>query len=77
MLNGMPHKQTSVSDKSVFAHVPCEILGGPSPTDTMVEVFTDLGALMLPDDDDLYLKKITTRVSQNQILHKNEDQPKA
>jgi hypothetical protein len=29
------------------------------------------------DDNDVYLKKITTRVSQNLILHKNADQPKA
>jgi hypothetical protein len=30
-----------------------------------------------PDnDDDVYLKKITTRVSQNLIIHKNADQPK-
>jgi hypothetical protein len=29
------------------------------------------------DDDDVYLKKITTRVSQNLILHRNADQPKA
>jgi hypothetical protein len=29
------------------------------------------------DDDDVYLKKITKRVSQNLILHKNADQPKA
>jgi hypothetical protein len=29
------------------------------------------------DDDDVYLKKITTRVSQNLILHKNANQPKA
>jgi hypothetical protein len=29
------------------------------------------------DDDDVYLKNITTRVSQNLILHKNSDQPKA
>jgi hypothetical protein len=28
-------------------------------------------------DDDVYYKKITTRVSQNQILHGNADQPKA
>jgi hypothetical protein len=28
------------------------------------------------DDDDVYLKKITTRVSQNLILHKNADQRK-
>jgi hypothetical protein len=28
-------------------------------------------------DDDIYLKMITTRVSQNLILHKNADQPKA
>jgi hypothetical protein len=30
-----------------------------------------------PADDDVYLKKVTTRVSQNLILHKNADQPKA
>jgi hypothetical protein len=30
----------------------------------------------LYDDDDVYLKKITTRVSQNLILYKNADQPK-
>jgi hypothetical protein len=29
------------------------------------------------DDDDVYLKKITTRVSQNLILIRNADQPKA
>jgi hypothetical protein len=29
------------------------------------------------DDDDIYFKKITARVSQNLILHKNADQPKA
>jgi hypothetical protein len=29
------------------------------------------------DDDDDYLKKITTWVLQNLILHKNVDQPKA
>jgi hypothetical protein len=29
------------------------------------------------DDNDICLKKITTRVSQNPILHKNADQPKA
>jgi hypothetical protein len=29
------------------------------------------------DDDDVYLKKITTRASQNLILHRNADQPKA
>jgi hypothetical protein len=29
------------------------------------------------DDDDVYLKKITTRVSQNLILHRDADQPKA
>jgi hypothetical protein len=29
------------------------------------------------NDDDVYLKKITTRVSQNLILQKNVDQPKA
>jgi hypothetical protein len=29
------------------------------------------------DEDDVYLKNITTRVSQNLILHKNSDQPKA
>jgi hypothetical protein len=36
-------------------------------------------ALIYPvyDDDDVYLKKITTRVSQNLLLHKNADQPKA
>jgi hypothetical protein len=28
-------------------------------------------------DDDVYFKKITTRVSQNLILHRNADQPKA
>ncbi len=31
----------------------------------------------LDDDGDIYYKKITTRVSQNLILHKNADQPKA
>jgi hypothetical protein len=29
------------------------------------------------DDDDAYLKKIATRVSQNLILHKFADHPKA
>jgi hypothetical protein len=29
------------------------------------------------DDDDVYFKKITTRVSQNLIRQKNADQPKA
>jgi hypothetical protein len=29
------------------------------------------------DDDNVYFKKITSRVSQNLILHKNADQPKA
>jgi hypothetical protein len=29
------------------------------------------------DDDDIYLEKITTRVLQNLILHKNADQPNA
>jgi hypothetical protein len=29
------------------------------------------------DDDDVYLKNVATRVSQNLILHKNADQPKA
>jgi hypothetical protein len=29
------------------------------------------------DDDVVYLKKITTRVSENLTLHKNGDQPKA
>jgi hypothetical protein len=29
-----------------------------------------------PNDDDVYFKKNTTRVSQNLILHKNTDQPK-
>jgi hypothetical protein len=29
------------------------------------------------DDDDVYFKKITTRVSQNLIQHKNADQSKA
>jgi hypothetical protein len=28
------------------------------------------------DIDDVYLKKITTRVSQNLILHRNADHPK-
>jgi hypothetical protein len=28
------------------------------------------------DNDDVYLKKITTRVSQNWILYKTTDQPK-
>jgi hypothetical protein len=28
-------------------------------------------------NDDVYLKKVTTRVSQNLIPHKKEDQPKA
>jgi hypothetical protein len=38
-----------------------------------------LEAIMTPyggDDDDVYSKKIITRVSQNLILHKNADQPK-
>jgi hypothetical protein len=29
------------------------------------------------DNDDIYLEKITTRVLQNLILHKNADQPNA
>jgi hypothetical protein len=32
---------------------------------------------MSDDDNDVYFKKITTRVSQNLFLHKNADQPKA
>jgi hypothetical protein len=35
------------------------------------------GGLPDDDDDDVYLKMITTTVSQNLILHKNADQPKA
>jgi hypothetical protein len=31
----------------------------------------------LDDNDDVYFKKITMRVSQNPILHKNADSPKA
>jgi hypothetical protein len=33
--------------------------------------------MIFSSDDDVYLKKITTRVSQNIILHKNTDQSKA
>jgi hypothetical protein len=29
------------------------------------------------DNDDVYFKKITTRVSQNLIQHRNADQPKS
>ncbi len=36
-----------------------------------------LSEVLNDDDDDVYLKKITTRMSQNLILHKNADQPKA
>jgi hypothetical protein len=37
----------------------------------------DRGMVRPDDDDDTYLKKITTRVSQNLILHRNADQPNA
>jgi hypothetical protein len=37
--------------------------------------FVDALAIFI-DDDDVYLKKITTSVSQNLILHINRDQPK-
>jgi hypothetical protein len=33
--------------------------------------------LITYDDDDVYVKKNTTRVAQNLILHKNAHQPKA
>jgi hypothetical protein len=36
-----------------------------------------LDSVALLDDDDVYLKKITTGVSQNLIQHKDTDQPKA
>jgi hypothetical protein len=35
------------------------------------------GSCCRGDEDDIYLKKITTRVSQNLILPKTVDQPKA
>jgi hypothetical protein len=44
---------------------------------TVMKLQEDVGAVGLDDDDDVYLKKITTRVLQNLILHKNTDQPKA
>jgi hypothetical protein len=41
-------------------------------------IFVDAEILSLtPNNDDVYLKKITTSVSQNLILHKNSDQSKA
>jgi hypothetical protein len=40
---------------------------------TVMKLQEDVGAVGLDDDDDVYLKKITTRVLQNLILHKNTD----
>jgi hypothetical protein len=47
------------------------------PVNHLILTVEVLFADLLYDDDDVYLKKITTRVSQNLILHKNADQPKA
>jgi hypothetical protein len=38
---------------------------------------TDILTVYVHDDDDFHLKKITTKVSQNLVLHKDADQPKA
>jgi hypothetical protein len=42
-----------------------------------LRLFLNIVNRSLDDDDDVYLIQITTRVSQNLILYKNADKPKA
>jgi hypothetical protein len=60
-----------------YSHLSCGSVGtGPMPN-LSYPIFLGIITLYDDDDDDVHLRKITTRVSQNLILHKNADQPKA